>query len=123
MNRRRQKRFARVDSLARPETILATNTSGLSITAIQSKCSRPERAPAEEVRAPLGDCGGNRSRMALAREAVHIVREGIAGAEDVDLAARASFDPRLRVRNPRAPGHGGPGHELCDHGLRGARSE
>ncbi len=35
--------FARMDSLARPETILASNTSGLSITAIAARCARPER--------------------------------------------------------------------------------
>lgn len=131
----KQNLFARMDSLAKPEAILATNTSGLSITAIQSKCSRPERvltahfwnpphlmplvelvkgdrtAPevVEQVRALLVRCGkipvvvrkdrpgqlGNRLQMALVREAVHIVQEGIAGVEDVDLAARAGFGLRL----------------------------
>jgi 3-hydroxybutyryl-CoA dehydrogenase len=39
----KQELFARMDALARPEAVLATNTSGLSITAIASLCARPER--------------------------------------------------------------------------------
>lgn len=35
--------FTRMDSLAPPEAVLASNTSGLSITAIASGCARPER--------------------------------------------------------------------------------
>ncbi len=35
--------FARLGSLARPEAVLASNTSGLSITAIAGGCARPER--------------------------------------------------------------------------------
>ncbi len=40
---------------------------------------------------------GNRLQMALWREAVNIVAEGIASAEDVDLAAKAGFGQRLPV--------------------------
>ena len=40
----KQALFARLDALAAPEAILASNTSGLSITAISSACSRPQRA-------------------------------------------------------------------------------
>jgi 3-hydroxybutyryl-CoA dehydrogenase len=39
----KQDLFARMDALARPGAVLATNTSGLSITAIASRCARPER--------------------------------------------------------------------------------
>lgn len=39
----KQELFARMDALARPQTVLASNTSGLSITAIASRCARPER--------------------------------------------------------------------------------
>jgi 3-hydroxybutyryl-CoA dehydrogenase len=39
----KQELFARMDALAKPEAVLATNTSGLSITAIASRCARPER--------------------------------------------------------------------------------
>jgi 3-hydroxybutyryl-CoA dehydrogenase len=131
----KQELFARLDALARPEAIFTSNTSGLSITAIAERCSRPERvmtthfwnpphlmplveivlgaktdpARAEEIRELLARCGkapvvvkkdtpgqlGNRMHMALIREAAHIVSEGIASAEEVDLAARASFGLRL----------------------------
>ncbi len=39
----KQELFARVDGLARPEAVLASNTSGLSITAIAERCTKPER--------------------------------------------------------------------------------
>ena len=35
--------FARMDGLTRPGAVLASNTSGLSITAIALRCARPER--------------------------------------------------------------------------------
>ena len=38
---------------------------------------------------------GNRLQMALVREAIHIVQEGIADVEDVDLAAMSGFGLRL----------------------------
>ena len=131
----KQDLFARLDAIAKHDAVLASNTSGLSITAIASKCKRPERvmtthfwnpphlmplveivrgektdpAVAEEVRVLLAHCGkvpvivkrdtpgqlGNRLQMALVREAVHIVQEGIADVEDVDLAARSGFGLRL----------------------------
>jgi len=129
--------FARMDSVARPETVLATNTSGLSVTAIASGCRRPERVMtthfwnpaflmplvevvlgektslkiAEAVRDLMTRCGktavivkkdrpgqlGNRLQMALWREAMHIVAEGIADPEAVDLAAKMGFGLRLPV--------------------------
>jgi len=39
----KQDLFARMDALAAPDAVLASNTSGLSITAIAARCSRPER--------------------------------------------------------------------------------
>ena len=39
----KRKLFARIDKIAKPEAILATNTSGLSINAIAAACERPER--------------------------------------------------------------------------------
>src|SRR5229473_5241907 len=123
--------FLRLDSIARPQTVLASNTSGLSITAIASGCKRPDRVltthfwnpphlmplveivksdkTAEKVALSIRDllirCGkvpvvikkdcpgqlGNRLQMALLREAINIVQEGIADVEDVDLAAKAGF--------------------------------
>jgi 3-hydroxybutyryl-CoA dehydrogenase len=133
----KQDLFARMDAVTKPEAILASNTSGLSITAIASKCRRPERVltthfwnpphlmplveivrgektsadVAETVRTLLERCGkvpvmvkrdtpgqlGNRLQMALVREAVNIVQEGIADAESVDLAAKTGFGLRLPV--------------------------
>lgn len=133
----KQKLFARMDSLARPDAVLASNTSGLSITAIASLCAHPERAltthfwnpphlmplveivkgektaaeAALEIRELLIRCGkvpvivkkdrpgqlGNRMQMALVREAINIVAEGIADVEDVDLAAKTGFGLRLPV--------------------------
>jgi len=39
----KQELFARMDSVAGPDAVLASNTSGLSISAIASGCTRPER--------------------------------------------------------------------------------
>jgi 3-hydroxybutyryl-CoA dehydrogenase len=39
----KQELFARMDALAPAHAVLASNTSGLSITAISSRCTRPER--------------------------------------------------------------------------------
>ncbi len=129
--------FARLDSVTRPDAVLASNTSGLSITEIASRCKHPERVVtthfwnppylmplveivrgdktlpdiAEALRALLLRCGkvpvvvkkdrpgqlGNRLQHALIREAVNIVAEGIADAEDVDLAAKTGFGLRLPV--------------------------
>lgn len=131
----KQRLFARLDSVTRPQTVLASNTSGLSITAIASQCAHPERVvtthfwnPAHlmplveivrggntspdvvnTIKAVLETCGkipvvvnvdrpgqlGNRMQEALICEAAAIVQEGIASAEDVDLAARLGFGLRL----------------------------
>ncbi len=133
----KQDLFARMDALAPPPAILASNTSGLSITAVASRCRHPERVltahfwnpphlmPLVELvkgertdtnavtalRDLLAHCGkvpvvvnkdrpgqlGNRMQMALVREAVNIVAEGIASVEDVDTAARCGFGLRLPV--------------------------
>lgn len=131
----KQALFAHMDAIAKPDAVLATNTSGLSVTEIANLCTRPERVltthfwnpphlmplvelvrgektsdqVVEDVRELLADCGktpvlvkkdrpgqlGNRLQMALVREAINIVQEGIATAEDVDLAARMGFGLRL----------------------------
>ena len=132
----KQQLFHELDALAKPSAVLASNTSGLSITAIASRCTHhPERVvtahfwnpphlmplvevvcgaktdvtAARALAALLTHCGktavvvlkdrpgqlGNRLHQALVREAVHIVAEGIATAEDVDLAARRGFGMRL----------------------------
>jgi 3-hydroxybutyryl-CoA dehydrogenase len=134
----KQEMFARMDRIAKPTAALATNTSGLSVTAIASACSeRPERVItthfwnpphlmplveivkgertdatlAEAIRELLTRCGkvavvvkkdtpgqlGNRLQMALVREAIHIVQEGIAEVEDVDQVVKNGFGCRLPV--------------------------
>jgi 3-hydroxybutyryl-CoA dehydrogenase len=131
----KQKMFAHMDAICDKTTVLASNTSGLSITAIASRCRHPERVLtthfwnpphlmplveivlgektsqpiAQAVRELLSACGkvpvvvkkdrpgqlGNRLQMALVREAAHIVAEGIADAEDVDLVAKNGFGLRM----------------------------
>lgn len=133
----KQDLFARMDGLAKPGAALASNTSGLSITAIQNACTHPERIitthfwnpphlmPLVEIvrgehtdptlatalKELLERCGktaiivkrdtpgqlGNRMQMALVREAINIVQEGIADVEDVDLCAKTGFGLRLPV--------------------------
>jgi len=39
----KQELFAHLDAVAGPRALLASNTSGLSITAVAARCSRPER--------------------------------------------------------------------------------
>jgi len=131
----KQELFAKLDTATRPSAVLASNTSGLSITAIALRCKRPERvltthfwnpphlmplvevvkgektadAVANAVREFLSACGktpvvvkkdrpgqlGNRLQMALLREAVNIIAEGIADADDVDTVAKNGFGIRL----------------------------
>ncbi|MCC6487390.1 MAG: 3-hydroxyacyl-CoA dehydrogenase family protein [Candidatus Hydrogenedentes bacterium] len=133
----KQDLFARMDGLAKPGAALTSNTSGLSITAIQNACAHPERfitthfwnpphlMPLVEIvrgehtdptlatalKELLERCGktaivvkkdtpgqlGNRMQMALVREAINIVQEGIADVEDVDLCAKTGFGLRLPV--------------------------
>lgn len=133
----KQDLFAKLDGWTRPEAILASNTSGLSITAIAERCSHPERVltahfwnpphlmplveivkgartsdeAAQALHQLLLDCGkvpvivkrdtpgqlGNRLQHAVLREAIHIVEEGIADVEDVDLAIKNGFGLRLPV--------------------------
>jgi 3-hydroxybutyryl-CoA dehydrogenase len=131
----KQELFARMEESCGTDTVLASNTSGLSITAIASRCAHPERVltthfwnpphlmplveivlgertdpgVAQSLRELLDRCGktpvvvqkdrpgqlGNRLQMALLREAVHIVAEGIAGAEEVDLVVKNGFGLRM----------------------------
>jgi len=132
----KQDYFARLDKAA-PDTILCSNTSGISITEIAAKCVKPERVLtthfwnppyimplvevvlgkrtdikiAEQVVALLHACNkvpvlvrkdvpgqlGNRIQHAMIRECMHIVAEGIATAEDVDLAVKAGVGLRFPV--------------------------
>ena len=133
----KQRLFEYLDRAAPVHAALCTNTSGLSVTEIQSLCRHPERVltthfwnppalmplvevvcgeatspeVALEVRDLLVRCGktavmvkkdrpgqlGNRLQMAVFREALHIVQEGIADADQVDLAIKTGFGLRLPV--------------------------
>ncbi len=132
----KQAYFERLDKSA-PDTILCSNTSGISITEIAAKCQKPERVftthfwnppyimplvevvvgkrsdlrIAREVVALLRACDkvpvlvrkdvpgqlGNRIQHAMIRECMHIVADGIASAEDVDLAVKAGVGLRCPV--------------------------
>ncbi len=133
----KKKLLAHLDAVAPVHAALCTNTSGLSVTEIQSLCRHPERVltthfwnppalmplvevvcgertsveMATAVRDLLVQCGktavmvkkdrpgqlGNRLQMAVMREALHIVQEGIADPEQVDLAIKTGFGLRLPV--------------------------
>jgi len=132
----KQDYFARLDRAA-PDTILCSNTSGISITQIAAKCAKPERVLtthfwnpphlmplvevvmgsatdatiAQRVVEFLRAAGkvpvlvrkdrpgqlGNRFHNALIRECISIVEEGIATAEDVDLAIKTGMGLRFPV--------------------------
>src|SRR5262245_14068956 len=133
----KQRFFQRLARVGPKKTILASNTSGLSISAIAEACEYPERiltthfwnppqlmplvevvmgrqtleSIAQQTIRILKQCGkvpvlvrkdtpgqlGNRLQSAVLREAIHIVREGIASAQDVDLAVKNGFGLRLPV--------------------------
>lgn len=122
--------FARLSGLVRAETILASNTSSLSLTEIAAAASRPERViglhffnPAEvmtlleivtaERTAPLvvaaaRACGArmgkevvvvrdspgfatSRLGVAMALEAMRMLEEGVATAEEIDRAMELGY--------------------------------
>lgn len=132
--------FARLDTLCKPETIFATNTSGLSINAIAQSVTRRDRfvgthffTPAdviplvevvrnddtsaqtvEHVMAALRFVGkrpvlvnrdipgfiANRIQHALAREAISLLEQGVASAEDIDEVVKWSLGIRLALSGP-----------------------
>jgi 3-hydroxybutyryl-CoA dehydrogenase len=129
--------FARLDRVCAPDSLIASDTSGLRITEIASEMERPERAATthfwnpphlmplveivkgertsdetvETLHAILLDIGkrpvvvrkdvlgqlGNRIWHAVKREAMHVVQEGIATVEEVDMAISTGFGLRLPV--------------------------
>lgn len=132
--------FSRLEKICFPHTTFATNTSGLSPTAIAEALEHPERfvvchfwnpphlIPLVEVvpglqtsdqtvklswelmkkigkkpvalkKEALGFIG-NRLQLALLREALYIVEQGIATPEAVDTTVKYSFGRRLGVTGP-----------------------
>ncbi len=136
----KQDLFARLDRAAPAHAILASCTSGLSITEIAKATARPgrvitahfwnpphlmplvevvmgaatEEAVASRTMTILEQLGktpvlirkdrpgqlGNRIQSALMREAISIVEQGIASAEDVDKAVRLGFGLRMPMWGP-----------------------
>jgi 3-hydroxybutyryl-CoA dehydrogenase len=136
----KHKVFATMDKLCAPHTIFATNTSGLSPTAVAEAIGRkdkfvvahfwnpPHLVPLVEVvpgkntsqetvditwklmekigkkpvalnREALGFIG-NRLQLALLREALYIVQQGIASPEAVDTTIKYSLGRRLSTTGP-----------------------
>ncbi|KRK97865.1 3-hydroxybutyryl-CoA dehydrogenase [Secundilactobacillus odoratitofui DSM 19909 = JCM 15043] len=134
--------WAEVEKYVKPETILATNTSGLDPTEMQADLDHPERLvvahfwnpaqlmPLVEVvpgqqtdqsvvdqtvtritqigkhAVPLKKVAlgfvGNRIQLAVLREALHIVDEGIATPEAVDEIIKTSLGLRWSLVGPIA---------------------
>jgi 3-hydroxybutyryl-CoA dehydrogenase len=132
--------FQRLDALAPPEAVLASNTSGYNPADLAAVTAHPERVlvahyfgpayliPLVEVvphpatapwalrrtvdlltragkrAVPLGRFSpgfvANRLQQALFREALSLMREGIAPPEAIDEVVRFSFGPRLAALGP-----------------------
>lgn len=132
--------FNTLDSLCPPDVILATNTSGLSITEIAKATQSPGRVvgmhwwnppviiPAIEIiKGELTDDEtltitkamvtkirkipvivkkdvpgflGNRMQYALMREAIALLNEGVASAEDIDMMIKAGIGFKFPVMGP-----------------------
>ncbi len=131
----------RIEAAARPEAIIATNTSTLPITDLAKSLSKPDRflgvhfsnpspfipgvevithagtdeAIVPEVEALVRETGKlparlkdspgfvlNRLQYALLKEAISLVDDGVATAEDVDIIVRTTFGFRLPFFGPFA---------------------
>jgi len=132
--------FSELDKICDPVTILATNTSGLSITAMAKAINRPERLvgmhwwnppiiiPVIEiirgketdesvvqtvdalirkikkipvlVKKDVPGFLGNRLQYALMREAIALLDEGVASAEDIDTMIKAGIGFKFPVMGP-----------------------
>lgn len=132
--------FGRFGALCPAQAVLATNTSGLSITEIARGADRPDRVagmhfwnpphiiPLVEVTRGeatadatadllVGICRrlgkrpilvrhdipgfvGNRLQFAVMREALHLLSEGVASAEDIDTAMTAGPGLRYGLMGP-----------------------
>lgn len=132
--------FAQLDRLCPKRAVLASNTSGLSITRIAAATQRPTRVAGMHfwnpphvialvevtkgertshaaarllvdlarrlgkrpilVRHDVPGFVGNRLQFAVMREALHILAEGIASAEDIDTAMTAGPGLRYALIGP-----------------------
>lgn len=136
----KQSLFAELEKLCPDDTILASNTSGISISAIAEATSRPAKVigmhwwnppyliPVIEivkgsltsqetlnvtkeitlkldkkpvvVHKDIPGFLGNRMQYALMREAILMLEEGVASAEDIDLMVKAGFGFKFPVMGP-----------------------
>ena len=132
--------FAELEALVSADTIMASNSSGMSVGDMTGHLTHQERVvgshfflPAQVIplvevsRGPRTSnqtmertielwrsCGkrpiriekdvngyvANRLQAALVREATNLVSEGVASAEDIDLAVQTSFGLRFMVSGP-----------------------
>ncbi len=132
--------FSDLDKICDPDTILATNTSGLSITTMAKAINKPERLvgmhwwnppiiiPVIEivkgektadavvqavdtlirkikkvpvlVKKDVPGFLGNRLQYALMREAIALLNEGVASAEDIDTMIKAGIGFKFPVMGP-----------------------
>jgi 3-hydroxybutyryl-CoA dehydrogenase len=136
----KQEVFRRLDAVAAPDAVLASNTSGFDPAALAEGLDHPERVlvahyfgpayliPAVEVVPHAGTAAwatktaiavlrvagkrpiplgkfvpgfvANRLQQALFREALMLIREGVATPEGIDEVVRFSFGPRLAALGP-----------------------
>lgn len=132
--------YRQLDEFCGPETVYASNTSGIPINTLAAMTNRPDKfagthffMPAHliplvevvqgektnpevidtlmaflsrlgkqpvHVRVDIPGFIVNRLQHALAREAMSLVEKGVASAEDVDTAAKASFAVRMLFTGP-----------------------
>ena len=136
----KQRLFGKFDELCPKDAILASNTSGLSISKIAGATARPEQvvgvhfwnpphvvplvevtkgestsdATADRILSICKSLGkkpilvrhdipgfvGNRLQFAVFREALHLLEEGVATPEDIDLAMTAGPGLRYSMLGP-----------------------
>jgi 3-hydroxybutyryl-CoA dehydrogenase len=136
----KRRMFRRFDELCANSVVMATNTSGLSITKIAKSTKRPEHVAGMHfwypphiiplVEVVKGECTaastaqlliemcvrlnkrpilvhhdvpgfvGNRLQFAVLREALHLLSQGIASAEDIDAAMTTGPGLRYALLGP-----------------------
>ena len=81
------------------EVVRGPMTSDDTIETLSQLLSRVGKQPVVLQKESLGFIG-NRMQIALLREAISIVEQGIASAEDVDTVVKTSFGRRMAVAGP-----------------------
>src|ERR1017187_3915733 len=108
--------FGRMGGLARPEAVLASNTSGLSITAIAGRCTRPERVLTTHFWNPphlmplVEIVQGGKTSTEVVREVRDLLAGcGRPGSRRAWNPARRSAQRRRRGASSTLPGRSLPG--------------